>query len=90
MSQPLQFILMVLAAYRVWHLGALDTILDAPRTWLEEHSVKLSDFITCPWCAGFWISIATVLVVDAFSSVELPVLQMIAVSGAVGLLESWL
>ena len=67
-----QFLLLALAAYRVWRLLAEDEILDGPRArllgaagWRPDHGdppagfrYGLSGFITCPWCLGFWITVA--------------------------------
>lgn len=66
------FLLLALASYRFWRLIAEDTILDKPRRrllrlgqWTEEDGEdNLPDeyreewalFLTCPYCAGFWIS----------------------------------
>lgn len=64
------FVLLALAAFRVYRLIGKDTILDRPRAWLLRLPVdwkegdrvpkgyrdKLGTFLTCPWCAGFWIS----------------------------------
>lgn len=65
------FALLGLAAWRVFRLIAEDTILDKPRRkllrlsedWQEEGDDPGEDyrfewnlFITCPYCAGFWIS----------------------------------
>lgn len=79
-------VVMALAAYRLWHLVAEDTIIERPRAWLVKRSAKLSDFITCPWCAGFWISCGVVAVTAQLVSVPLPALQAAAVSGLVGLI----
>lgn len=68
-----QFVLLCLAAYRLWRLIADDDILQRPRNWLvrlprdwedgdpipEEYRDKLGLFLTCPWCAGAWVSLAT-------------------------------
>src|SRR5581483_4167019 len=66
----LVFAVMVFAAYRVTRLVTLDTILDRPRdAWWrrfppEAHGKKkahpLGYLLTCPFCAGFWVSVATV------------------------------
>lgn len=67
------FVLLTLAAFRIYRLLAKDTILDGPRSWLlriprnwregqklpDGYRDKLGTFLTCPWCAGFWISGAT-------------------------------
>lgn len=68
-----QFALLALAAYRTFRLIAEDTILERPRRailrldpgWEEEgdptgpdYRAEWGFFITCPYCAGFWISLA--------------------------------
>ena len=68
-----EFILLALAAYRIFRLIAEDTILDRPRRYLlrldknwqedgdetgPDYREKWGLFITCPYCAGFWISVA--------------------------------
>ena len=65
-------ILLALAAWRTFQLIALDDILDRPRRyvtrlgreWEKEgdrlplgYRFRLGEFITCPYCAGFWISL---------------------------------
>lgn len=63
------FALLALAAWRCFQLIARDDILDEPRRrvlrlgdWHEgqrtpkAYREKLGEFITCPYCAGFWIS----------------------------------
>ncbi len=54
--------LLALAAYRLYRIVGLDKITERPRHWLLDriHSRrgsgdKWAAFITCPWCAGFWI-----------------------------------
>lgn len=64
-------VLLALAAYRVWRLLAEDTILDRPRAWLVglsgwtagrptplSYRAWLAEFVTCPACFGFWVSLA--------------------------------
>ena len=66
-------ILLFAAAWRVFQLIGHDDILDRPRRWIlrlgdewekEGDPVPLSYrirwglFITCPYCAGFWIGLA--------------------------------
>ena len=68
-----EFTLLSLAAYRIYRLIAEDTILDRPRRklvrladdWQQEgddpgphYRSELGLFITCPYCAGFWIAVA--------------------------------
>lgn len=65
-------ILLVAAAFRVWHLLAHDSIFDYPRrrilriaeTWEKEgddpgddYRLEWGLFLNCPYCAGFWIGL---------------------------------
>lgn len=64
-------ILLALAAYRVFRLLSEDTILDGPRNWVlklgkwkegqalpKGYRQRLADFLICPWCLGFWVTLA--------------------------------
>lgn len=58
-------LLLLAAAYRFWRLLSFDTITERPRTWVLERiadNKKRDDywgiFLTCPWCAGAWITAA--------------------------------
>jgi hypothetical protein len=67
-----QLVVLAFAAWRTWHLIAYDNILDGPRhlaaglpwDWKEGDHVPVSyrerfaEFLTCPYCAGFWGSTA--------------------------------
>jgi hypothetical protein len=61
------------AAWRTFQLLAFDDILDRPRRWVlrldpnwkeegdevgADYRLKWGLFVTCPYCAGFWISVA--------------------------------
>jgi hypothetical protein len=61
------------AAWRVFQLIAFDEILEGPRryvtrlgkTWKKDgdpipaaYREKIALFVTCPYCAGFWIALA--------------------------------
>lgn len=63
------FLLLALAAFRVYRLIAEDTILDGPRAWAlgyrgwdgkgsapKGYRAKWGEFITCPWCCGAHVS----------------------------------
>jgi Protein of unknown function (DUF1360) len=68
----LAFVLLALAAFRTYRLLGRDTILDRPRAWLvglphgwqegddipDGYREGLAMFLTCAWCAGFWITLA--------------------------------
>jgi hypothetical protein len=66
-----EFLLLAGASFRVWKLVAEDTLLDRSRQWLlggepslgnatppPGYRVEFALWLTCPWCAGFWISLA--------------------------------
>lgn len=71
MPTAFEAVLLGLAAWRVWHLLAEDTLLDRPRRyvtrlgdWEEEgdpvpnnHRFGLQEFIECPFCLGFWVAL---------------------------------
>lgn len=97
--QPWEFVLLAAAAFRLWKLLAEDTVLDRPRAWAlragkwrpdsakappKRYRSELATFLTCPWCAGFWIAlllwIAWVLVPDVTLAATVP----LALSAAVG------
>lgn len=61
--EPLAVALVALAAFRVTRLLQLDTILDGPRQrFLDRHAGdRLGELTNCPWCLGFWVSVAIVL-----------------------------
>ncbi len=68
-TSTLTFLIIGLAAYRVWKLAAEDVILDPLRDALlgtsrpitngPEHykRPRVAAFVGCPWCLGFWISL---------------------------------
>lgn len=68
---PYAALLLALAAYRLWRLIAEDDVFDRPRRWLlrlgdwrdgqaapPAYRDRLAEFITCPWCLGFWLAVA--------------------------------
>ena len=58
-----ELILLGLAAGRLWKVIGDDRILDRPRDWAlaklgsDDQEAYWGDFLVCPWCAGFWISL---------------------------------
>lgn len=55
MPSPFEALLLGLAAWRTWHLLAKDDITEPARDWLDE---RFDEFISCPFCLGFWVSLA--------------------------------
>lgn len=62
------FALLAAAGFRTWKLAADDVLLNRPRAWLlglgewqsgpapPGYRQRLADFVTCPWCLGFWLT----------------------------------
>jgi hypothetical protein len=85
------FAIMALAVFRVYRLIAEDDILDRPRDWLldkleEERLEKLDKLITCPWCLGWWLSVALWLFWLAAPAWAVGLSLPWALSAAVGLI----
>lgn len=94
-----QFVLLALASFRIWVLLSEDDVLDRPRRWLlrlgdwekgpvpEGYRRGLGDFIQCPWCFGFWISLAVYVGWLIDPKWTLYICAPLAVSAALGLIE---
>lgn len=89
------FALLGLAAYRVWKLVAEDTILDKPRAWFVYGFRKwrgngsaeyVKDFISCPWCLGFWVALAWWGAFEAWPHGTIIATVPLAISAIVGVL----
>jgi hypothetical protein len=105
-----QFGLLCLVAYRAWRLIAEDDILNRPRRWLlrlpqnwaegdprpKKYRNEWALFLTCPWCAGAWVSLITyigwILTIgdtpDSVSDVFVGIGIWFAISCVVGLIRS--
>ena len=59
MPSPFEAVLLALAAWRVWHLIAEDDITEPLRRHVTRESVL--DFIQCPYCMGFHLSLVVYL-----------------------------
>lgn len=54
-----QAILLFTAAWRTFHLLAYDDIAQPFRRYVtREKEGKVHDFLTCPFCLGFWLVVA--------------------------------
>lgn len=52
-------LLLGVAAWRTFQLIGEDDILDTPRRYVTDRlSEYWQDFLTCPFCAGWWIALA--------------------------------
>lgn len=92
-------VVLVLGAYRLWMLLAKDTITQAWRTrllgyddtgarnrWPHPHK-RLAELVHCPWCLGFWISLACVVAYRVWPNATTWVLLPFAVSASVALIS---
>jgi hypothetical protein len=82
------FVLVALAAFRTWRVIAEDTILDRPRARFVGWLPKGEEFVTCPWCAGFWVSLAWWGAWEAWPHWTLIVAAPFAISAVVGLIAA--
>jgi hypothetical protein len=91
-------LLLALAAFRTYRLLAKDVILDQIRSrivglhgWKEGKPVPasyrqgLGEFIVCPWCLGFWVSIGWWGAWQLWPNGALVVAVPFAISAVVGL-----
>lgn len=54
----LPFTVVALAAWRTYHLLALDDVTKPLRRMLVNGHKNLEEWIECPYCFGFWIALA--------------------------------
>lgn len=62
-------IVYVLAVMRLTRLLTADTVLDPVRIWLARKfgpESTVLEFLGCPWCVGFWLSLAAAPAVVAY------------------------
>lgn len=78
--------LLALAAYRTWKLVGDDVITERPRDWLKTKSEYAYDFLTCPWCLGFWIGLAWWAAWEAWDDTLIPAAAL-SVTALVGIIE---
>lgn len=96
-----QLLLLVLAAFRTWKLLADDDLLDGLRRHVTRlgayesgpfppgYRKKLGDFISCPWCFGFWISLAWWGMWQWLPHGTLVVASVAAISALVGIIAHY-
>ncbi|AWN04211.1 hypothetical protein FDJ57_gp10 [Gordonia phage Sour] len=61
----LVLVIYVLAVMRVVRLINYDTVLDTPRIAIVKvfgPESKVVYFVTCPWCVGFWVALASAII----------------------------
>lgn len=92
-------LILALGAYRLWMLLAKDTITKPWRTrflgyedngarnrWPHPHR-RTAEFVHCPWCLGFWISLACVAAYYEWPHATRLALAPFALSAALALIS---
>jgi hypothetical protein len=81
----------VLAVHRITRLVVEDEITsDLRGRWFERHdpaTTKLGYLVSCPWCAGFYVSIAAVAARRIAPRAWGPAARALALSSAVGIMS---
>ncbi len=84
---PVELVILTAAVFRLWKLAAEDKIADRPRDWLTARAPEwFSEQLECPWCSGFWISLAAVAAHRQAPRATLTAALPFAVSAGVGAL----
>lgn len=93
MSDGLLFILITLAAYRIWRLIAEDSFPPTEKVVQAFESAVKRRFgvdwaagVYCPWCSGFHCCVLIWAITWAFRPLPLPFIWPWAMSTAVGFL----
>lgn len=87
MSDGLVLLALVLAAYRIWRLVAVDEVFDSVRGRVIGEGF-LHTLLSCAWCAGSWVAFAAVGGLWAVRPLPLPALWFGAVAAGVGLVHT--
>jgi len=85
----LDLILCILCAYRLTQLVVHDVISMPVTDWLSGLHPKLEEFLCCPHCVGFWVSVLTVGVMIGANYWQ-PLIYGVwafAVAGAISIIE---
>ena len=82
-------LILVLAAFRITRLVIEDDITEPLRertTYKLDPRNKFRELLECPWCVGFWISLAVVLAYWQWPDPTTWVMLPFAISAGVGLI----
>jgi hypothetical protein len=87
----LWFTVLALSSFRITRLLVEDSILDRPRIWLAEQlggEMGVAErLLSCPWCAGIWVS-GAVVVSALFWPPSLYLHAALALAAVAGLIAS--
>lgn len=88
-----EFLVLSLAAFRVTRFVIKDFLVAGlrDRLWnrFPPDSTKTGYFFTCPWCVGFWVSLALFFCYTIVPSPTLWVCYVLALSAVVGWLTAF-
>jgi hypothetical protein len=88
---PLTFVILALAAFRVTRVITTDTVFESvrERIWKKFSPSKgFGYLITCDWCTGFYVSIAFVLAYLLVPVIVYVVSLVLSISAIIGLLAN--
>jgi len=89
--EPLTFVILALAAFRVTRVITTDTVFEAVREKIWKKFPPSKGFgylITCDWCTGFYVSIAFVLAYLLVPVIVYVVSLVLSISAIIGLLAN--
>lgn len=83
-----EFVLLGLAAFRVWRLVAEDLIFEPLRARLLATDSTAEEFVTCPWCSGFWVALGWWAAWEVWPHATVVIAVPFALSAIVGLVAA--
>jgi hypothetical protein len=88
---PLTFIIIALAAFRVTRVITTDTVFEVVREKIWKKFPPSKGFgylITCDWCTGFYVSIAFILAYLLVPVIVYVVSLVLSISAIIGILAN--
>lgn len=89
--EPLTFVILALAAFRVTRVITTDVVFESVRERIWKKFPPSKGFgylITCDWCTGFYVSIAFVLAYLLVPVIVYVVSLVLSISAIIGLLAN--
>jgi hypothetical protein len=93
MPDALLFVLLAFATFRVWRFIGRDDVTEPLRAFAFGDATGFvrryaRDLVCCPWCAGTWVSVASVYAAHRWLTVLSPhwLLWAVGVAAVVGFL----
>jgi hypothetical protein len=89
--EPLTFVILALAAFRVTRVITTDTVFESIREKIWKKFPPSKGFgylITCDWCTGFYVSIAFVVAYLLVPVIVYVVSLVLSISAIIGILAN--